>query len=274
MHPRRHRRPGISLVEVLVVLAMLAVLAGVMLMWLSEVRGGRVPQVVCQNNMRQLALASINCAGTNGHLPPLVGPYPNAMSDGTLFFHILPYMEQNQIYQAAGDGKGNHSVWNAGTFGKEIKTYVCPNDKSRPENGLYKGWLATCSYAGNGLVFGNPRTKSLNGRSVYPGSIPDGLSQTILFTERFQICNRAPCAWGYAGDYYWAPVFAFYSEGKFQTAPTQASCDPALPQSPHAGGINIVLANGSARFVATTLSPQTWWRACTPAGNDQLGNDW
>jgi prepilin-type processing-associated H-X9-DG protein len=275
MHTRRHGRPGISLIEVVVVLAMLAILAGVMLWWVSEVREVRVPSIQCQNNMRQLALGTINCADTNaGRLPPLVGPYPKAMSDGTLFFHILPYMEQNPLYQAAVDEKGNHSVWNAGTFGKEVQTYVCPSDKSRPENGLYKGWLATSSYAGNGLVFGDSKSKSLNGTNRFPASIADGTSQTIFFTERFQICNQVPCAWGYPGDYYWAPVFAFYSEGKFQTAPTQAECDPTLAQGPHAGGINVALGDGSVRLVATTISPQTWWHACTPAAGDVLGIDW
>jgi prepilin-type processing-associated H-X9-DG protein len=259
---------------VLIVLAVLAVLAGLLLMAVPRVRQA-ASSTQCHNNLRQLAIATINCADTNkGRIPPLVGPFPNPESLGTVFFHILPYIEANNIYQAAGDGKGNYSVWKGHTFSKEIKIYICPDDASRPENGLYKGWLATSSYAGNGLLFGDARSKSMNGTSRFPASIPDGTSNTIFFTERYQMCNGTPCAWGYAGEYYWAPVFAFYSEAKFQTKPSQAACDPALAQSLHRDGINVCMADGSARIVTSTISPQTWWYACTPAGGEPLNADW
>jgi prepilin-type N-terminal cleavage/methylation domain-containing protein len=274
LHSTKHRRPGISLIEVLVVLAILAILVGLLWMAVPRVRQAAA-RTQCQNNLRQICLATINCADTNrSRLPPLAGPYPNNQSQGTVFFHILPYIEQNNIYQTAGDGKGSYSVWTANTFGKVIQVYVCPDDKSGPENGLYKGWLATGSYAGNGLLFGNPAGQNLNGTSRYPASITDGTSNTIMFAERYQMCNETPCAWGYAGDYTWAPVFAFYSEGKFQTRPTQAECNPALAQSRHDVGINVCMADGSGRAVPSTVSPETWWHACTPSAGDLLGGDW
>src|SRR5437868_3073179 len=73
-------------------------------------------------------------------------------------------------------------------------------------------WLATTNYAGNWLVF-------KTGDNRFPAAIPDGTSNTIGFTERYQVCNGTPCGWGYDRVYYWAPMTAYYSDGKFQVTP-------------------------------------------------------
>jgi prepilin-type processing-associated H-X9-DG protein len=44
--------------------------------------------------------------------------------------------------------------------------------------------------------------------------------------------------------------------------------------SPHAGGINVVMGDGSARFVSPGISGSTWFAACTPNYGDLLGSDW
>jgi prepilin-type processing-associated H-X9-DG protein len=44
--------------------------------------------------------------------------------------------------------------------------------------------------------------------------------------------------------------------------------------SPHTGGINVGMGDGSVRFVAQGVSPTTWWYACTPQGGEVLGPDW
>jgi hypothetical protein len=36
----------------------------------------------------------------------------------------------------------------------------------------------------------------------------------------------------------------------------------------------VALADGSVRTVAPTVSPYTFWAACTPDGNESLGPDW
>jgi hypothetical protein len=47
-----------------------------------------------------------------------------------------------------------------------------------------------------------------------------------------------------------------------------------LAQSPHDGGMPVVLADGSTRMLASGMSGTTWWAACTPAGGEVLGSDW
>src|SRR5205814_5583572 len=44
--------------------------------------------------------------------------------------------------------------------------------------------------------------------------------------------------------------------------------------SPHTGGINAALGDGSVRFVSQGVSGNTWFAATTPSGGEVLGSDW
>ena len=139
---------------------------------------------------------------------------------------------------------------------------------------IYEGWLAHCNYAANFQVFGNPAKNSLTGQSLYPASISDGTSNTIFYTQRYQVCGGDPCGWGYDGGTAWVPAFNYLSQGKFQARPGAGNCDSSLAQGLDAGGIMVSLGDGSSRFVSADVSYTTWWAACTPADNDILGPDW
>ena len=103
--------------------------------------------------------------------------------------------------------------------------------------------------------------------------IPDGTSNTLMFAERYQMCNDNPCAWGYSQMYYWAPMFAYYSHGKFQMRPSQKECDPALAQAIDPGGITVAMCDGSSRTFSDNLSPRTWQLLCDPADGQVIPND-
>jgi prepilin-type processing-associated H-X9-DG protein len=271
---QRKVRGGFSLIDLLVVIAVVAFLLGLLLTQVGRIREAAA-RSQCQNNLRQICLATINCSDTyQGSLPPLAGDYPNNKATGTLFFHILPFIEQNNLYQSAKDEKKNYSVWNGGVIRTPLNVYTCPSDAGGPQGGVYKGWLATSNYAANFQAFGNRTKQTLNGQARFPASFTDGTSNTILFTERYQLCKGDPCAWGYPGATSWAPLFAFYSQGKFQVRPAGAECDSAVAQSPHPGGINIGMGDGSCRFLSGSVGAQTWWHACTPDGGEVLGSDW
>jgi prepilin-type processing-associated H-X9-DG protein len=258
---------GFSLFELLVILAVIAILIGLLLPAVQKVRDAAA-RMECANNLKQINLGTINCSDSyGGAMPAVFGAYPNAKAYGTHFYHILPYIEQDNLYKISDDGKGILSVWNNNTFSFLIRTYICPSDGSGGSNGLYNDWLATSNYAANFLAFGFDGAR-------FPASFTDGTSNTIIFTERHQLCDGTPNAWAYAGDSDWAPIFERATFGKFQVNPRPGQCNPALPQSSHAGGINVGMADGSVRFVNQAISPQTWYFACTPNGGEVLGNDW
>jgi len=342
------RRHGFTLIELLVVIAIIAVLIGLLLPAVQKVREAAA-RTTSSNNLKQISLAVHNYAGAYGDkLPTLVDLGTNAPTGGgvqSVFFLLLPYIEQDNIYrlfQKATPRTYYQPTFPKGASAQIIKTFISPAD-STASNGTttvysvnvpvtppapfeqsYVGEFATSSYAANGLVF-----KGNSGG--LPRTFVDGTSNTIVFAERFQVCAPASGRTVYNS---WAlgtydanmPTFATLvpssmpstlttgqvtpaSNGgppngattysattapnavsvkignvnaaattysyPFQVAPRGAiKCDPAVPQTPHVGGMLVGMGDGSVRSVAPSISQWTFWAACTPAGQETLYSDW
>jgi type II secretory pathway pseudopilin PulG len=272
-------RDGFTLSQLVLVLGLLVILVGLLLGAIQQARAAD-KRTQDANNLKQICLASINCADTNGgKMPPLVGSYPAKAGipntgDGTVFFSILPYVEQGNLYNQALIVEGVPTYRGDIVQDKVIKVYVSPADPAGGKEPVHDGWLSKSNYAANFQVFGDPRTNSLAGQARYPASITDGTANTIFFAQRYQLCGGDPCAWGYSSGTAWAPAFAYLSKGKFQVRPVAERCDSSLAQGLHPEGIEVGMGDGSVRLVGTNVSPQTWWSACTPAGGEVLGADW
>jgi type II secretory pathway pseudopilin PulG len=254
---------GWSLVELIAVLALSGFVASLLLPAVLQARG-QAERQQCRTNLKHLGLALHACQDSYNKLPPVFGPFGTAQGEGTLFFYLTPFLDETNVYH---DAQG--SVWKNGTFTKVIKGFLCPADAAAPEKHLYRDYLATSNYAANWLVFGNQGAK-------IPGSFPDGLSNTIVFAERYQTCDGQPNAWAYPGHYYWAPMFMYYSHGRFQVAPDGKSkeCDVRRAQTPHAAGMPVALADGSVRELGEGLSARTFLLACNPDDGEKMPADW
>jgi hypothetical protein len=253
------------LTELLVVLAVLALIGGMFLPAVQKARQQNERRI-CEYHLKQLGLGIHNVNDVYKKQPPVVGSFPTPQQNrGTLFFQILPFIEEDALYR-----KGIQNLDDPETYATVVKPYLNPADKSAPPNNRYK-LFATSGFAANALVFGLGRSK---GNLIT--NMPDGLSITIVFAERYQLCNGHPNAWGYNAVYYWAPMFAHYSLARFQVAPDPSTreCDVRLAQTSFASGMFVGMGDGSTRVLGPNLSTRTYRLAVIPNDGERMPEDW
>jgi prepilin-type N-terminal cleavage/methylation domain-containing protein/prepilin-type processing-associated H-X9-DG protein len=132
------RRRGFTLVEVLVVIAIIAVLLGLLLPAVHQVRAAAA-RLQCANNLKQLGLALHNYHDANGTFPPAYvnkGPYLNT---GYPFTHgwapfVLPYVEQQPLYGRYRWDLPQYVLENGPVVATQLKVFQCP---SAPEQDRY-----------------------------------------------------------------------------------------------------------------------------------------
>ena len=87
---------GFTLVELLVVIAVIGILIALLLPAVQSARGA-ARRTACKNNMRQLALATLNYESTNRALPPAIVLGRDYRWSAQA--RILPYLEQTSLYE-------------------------------------------------------------------------------------------------------------------------------------------------------------------------------
>ncbi|MCR9291701.1 MAG: DUF1559 domain-containing protein [bacterium] len=183
MHKRRNIPLGFTLVELLVVIAVIGILVGLLLPAVQAAREA-ARRMQCSNNLKQLALAVHNYESAIRSFPlTTTGPSQPTPHLGSGFYSwlamILPQIEQAPLYNSIqfsepmADAKrfasaadytqlqisGSHA--NANAAAARIATFLCPSDSVLATSSLGTANAAPGSYAGNlGWVRG---TTGING---------------------------------------------------------------------------------------------------------------
>jgi len=209
------RRRGFTLIELLVVIAIIAVLIALLLPAVQAAReSARRSQ--CVNNLKQLCLAIQSYCDSNGAIPPTGSGSTNSsnVNDFSMKARLLPYLEQMALYNALNQGF-SYNITNASAIGYRcnntvplatVSTFICPSDGNDPAWMMASpavGWAnanaGRSSYPNNiGVCFGMtgskfdgpawsmgnlPGAATLNGPVITMAAVPDGTSNTAIFSE-------------------------------------------------------------------------------------------
>ncbi|MBM4073600.1 MAG: DUF1559 domain-containing protein [Planctomycetes bacterium] len=282
MRQRQQSRPGFTLVELLVVLAIIGVLIALLVPAVQMVRQGAL-RTECLNNLKQIGLAAHQYHDARKALPPGMRfqgfQDPHRMS--SWLTELLPYLEQQNLWtvtqaafqQESSAFKNPPHVGLATVSG----TFVCPAEGrafypqlAKKENILvaftcYLGVSGKDLHSQDGVLFRDSRIRLTD--------ITDGTSKTLLAGERppsadFQF------GWWYAGagqgytgscdmllgveEQNALPIKAgSCGPGTYKYSPgrTENQCDMFHFWSLHPGGGHFLFADGSVHFLGYAAAP-------------------
>jgi prepilin-type N-terminal cleavage/methylation domain-containing protein/prepilin-type processing-associated H-X9-DG protein len=216
-----------------------------------------------------------------------------------------------------------HGVWLPTVRTATFPMLTCTSDPSLTPNRRFNNWGLT-NYLANWNAFGNttgdgstacgpdwsPGNRGYFAASQKMTTITDGIANTILLAEAYQVCDNLGRYAMYTAGYHnfgitpslQNAVFSGsdeYPTGTvhrvngmpnvlmFQDRPEPLPnknprcqqegancCDNWRAQTPHAGAINVAMLDGSVRVVRRGVEQQTWARLMLPRDGQVIDGDW
>lgn len=198
MRQQSGRQAGFTLVELLVAIAVIAMLVTLLLPAVQSARAA-ARKIACANNLRQLGIGLLNYESAQRLFPASWKPARNLESgnvDGwSASAQLLPYLEEDALYNRVDfDVSYNNAKLPSGLplGSARVPTLICPSepgDRVRIKNDVPTYYpLNYGANVGVWFVF-DPETRRGGQGAFYPaselkpGNFEDGLSKTVAFAE-------------------------------------------------------------------------------------------
>jgi len=297
-------RRAFTLVELLVVIAIIGILVALVLPAVQAAREA-VRRASCANNLRQLGLALHNYHDVFGKFPGARDPFsPGPFSTQA---HLLDYLEQSNLVRLIDFSQPTSTGVNLNVANMVVKSFLCPSDPANGRvPGLTFGGCNLVANVGTGINNGDYVTGDgvfLLNNPVAFRNITDGTSNTSAFSESIigdgqNVANTpqrqavqlggstlptaGACA---AGPWIGKRGDRWINGGYLSTAynhfvpPNSQTWDclnasnnfgQKTARSLHPAGVNLLLCDGSARFVASGVDTPTWKAIATRDGGETV----
>lgn len=300
----RNRHRAFTLVEVLVVIAIIGILVGLLLPAVQMAREA-ARRAKCTNNLKQIGLALLNYHETQGAFP---AGYVSRFDKGGIDTGpgwgwgaaILPQMEQLPIYNVIHFDLPIEHPSN-GARVANIQSYLCPSDEiklswpamSRDASGNpialicevapsnYVGMYGSTEPGvdGDGIFYRNSRTRLAD--------ITDGTSQTIMAGERSHFLGVAT----WAGSVTGAILFDDDGDDVGRSHPEEGSgmvlghagehATPGDPNSDvnqfysfHGAGANFLFVDGHCSYIPMNIDYDVYRAMSTRANGEPISGNY
>jgi prepilin-type N-terminal cleavage/methylation domain-containing protein/prepilin-type processing-associated H-X9-DG protein len=264
MSLRHSRQAGFSLVEILVVIAIITFLMALLLPAIQKVRAA-ADSLRCKNNLRQIGIACHHYHNDYQTLPPggiEWRPLGNTTKRQLAWCaYLLPYIEQDNISRRLDLQLAFDAPINAPAASQVITIYLCPS--SRRMEKLVQG-RGACDYGG---IFGErimspnnpPKGVMIYDRAFRLTEIRDGSTHTLMISED---CGFLDGQW-INGRNIFDQAFAINRAPSFEND----------IRSDHPQGANGLFADGSARFLPETMALPVLAAICSRAGGEVVSEE-
>ena len=209
-------RPAFTLMELLVVVAIIAILIALLLPAVQMAREA-ARRAQCQSHLKQLALSVHSYHDVNGHVPSLYNGEKSINISLTIGLQshswrtvVLPYLEEEALHDRLDFSEYATHENNQSAITTTLPVFACPSTPrtTNPVNGLWVGrgtmddtlfagttdYNSSEGYLGNGVcvhgawgeidMSGSGLVAEVSVRRVEFADFTDGLSQTLLLSER------------------------------------------------------------------------------------------
>jgi prepilin-type N-terminal cleavage/methylation domain-containing protein/prepilin-type processing-associated H-X9-DG protein len=279
----RSTRSGVTLVEFLVVLAIIAILIALLLPATRRVREAAA-RTQCTNNLKQLVLAMHSFADTGTPAPkgntdsPAKRLFPPGCFGAgktpeerlSWMVALLPYLDQASLYQRFDMKKGYAE--NGPAAQTRLYIFLCPESKQAATLDTVTNYIAMSGIghesawqpagaAGNGFM-GYDRLTSMT-------MIEDGASNTIALMETdFSLGPWARGGSSTLRGFDPADLPLYGDSRPFGGHAAERRLFGGQP-----AGMNAAMADGSVRFLRSSIDPQRLAAAITIAGGEPVDLD-